>query len=78
MGGMSNRQAAREQRVSTCKVCRYGVFFGEPAVWARGLLMGIAHARCADGSPFDTRAVDGRRYYYAEDAHSSRLQGSSL
>lgn len=52
-GSLNNR------RITTCSVCRLGVFVGHNAGWQRSHPLGIVHAECATGecSPMDTTAV---------------------
>lgn len=38
---------AADQRLTTCKYCRYSVLIGEAWVWLTKPL-GISHERCAD------------------------------
>jgi hypothetical protein len=42
---MKSRRHQLDLRVSTCKICRYGIFNGQDKVWSRYPL-GLVHLRC--------------------------------
>lgn len=50
--GMHNlgRSAAalESKRISTCKLCPYGIFEGQPYRWSTGRVLGYVHDACIE------------------------------
>jgi hypothetical protein len=47
MSGFSQDKGTADKRRTVCKVCRRGVFVGQPAQWsADPLALGIVHTAC--------------------------------
>lgn len=40
--------ALESKRISTCKICRLGIFEGQPYRWSTGRVLGLIHDECAE------------------------------
>lgn len=40
------RLSKKDLRVTQCKICKHGIFEGEPRVWVRGEVTGLIHEGC--------------------------------
>lgn len=47
-GTAPNRKASLTKLyLTTCSICRLGVYHGQASVWTRGRYLGVSHAACA-------------------------------
>jgi hypothetical protein len=58
-GTAPNRQSGLTKLyLTTCSICRLGVYHGQAYVWTRGIYLGTSHAECAA----DLCAVCGKHF----------------
>lgn len=43
-----NKKVKEDLYLYPCKVCRLGIYQGQPRVWTRGVYLGHCHLECAD------------------------------
>lgn len=46
----ASRGSKRDLRLTNCKICKLGIFDGQPTVWLTTPLMGLAHRECANAT----------------------------
>lgn len=46
VGTVKKKTTPKVERLTTCNVCRYGVFSNQPWVWSTGKVWGRVHTPC--------------------------------